>query len=223
MCGRYQLVAEMGEVGKYFQAVIAVDLPPRYNIAPGQLAPIVRQAHDGGFEVALLRWGLIPFWAKDSKIGYSLINARCETVTSKPSFREAFKRRRCLVPASGFYEWKDRAGQKYPHLIQLPEDALFALAGLWERWQDKQTGESVESFAILTCAANQVVAQLHDRMPVIIERKDFPAWFDLGNPNAADILKPFPAERMRVMPVNRKLNSGRIDDPSVLTPDDDPQ
>jgi putative SOS response-associated peptidase YedK len=223
MCGRYQLIAEMGEVGQYFQAAIAVDLPPRYNIAPGQLAPVVRQARDGGFEVALLRWGLIPYWAKDAKIGYNLINARCETVTSKPAFREAFQRRRCLAPASGFYEWKDRAGQKYPHLIQLPEDALFALAGLWERWHDKQTGELIESFTILTCAANRVVAQLHDRMPVIIERKDFAAWFDLDNAHAADLLRPFPPERMRVIPVSRRLNSGRIDDPSLLIPDDEPQ
>jgi putative SOS response-associated peptidase YedK len=221
MCGRYQLVADIGEIGKYFQAAIAVDLPPRYNIAPGQLAPIVRQASDGGFEVVMLRWGLIPFWAKDSKIGYSLINARCETASSKPSFRDAFKRRRCLVPATGFYEWQKRAGQKYPHLIQLPEDALFALAGLWEHWQDKETGEVIESFTILTCAANRIVAQLHDRMPVIIERKDFAVWFDLQNTNAGALLKPFPPERMRIEPVSRKLNSGRVDDPSVLTPDVD--
>jgi putative SOS response-associated peptidase YedK len=212
------LVAASGSVAEYFQVLGELDSTPRYNVAPGQEAPVIRAARGGGIEVVNLRWGLIPYWAKDEKMGYKLVNARCETLEEKAAFREAFRRRRCLVPATGFYEWQERAGLKYPHLFELPNDAVFAFAGLWERWRSP-AGETIETFTIITTPANEAVARLHDRMPAILDRGDFGAWLDLANPNAAALLRPYPSELMAVRPVSRRLNDGKLDDPSVLEPD----
>jgi putative SOS response-associated peptidase YedK len=214
------LVAGSRSVADYFHALGELDPAPRYNVAPGQMAPVIRAAREGGVEVALLRWGLVPYWAKDESMAYKLINARSESIADKPAFREAFRRRRCLVPATGFYEWQERAGLKYPHLIELPNDAIFAFAGLWERWRSPQSDEVIETFTIITTAANETVARLHDRMPAILDRADFAAWLDLGNPDAAALLRPYPAELMTLRPVSRRLNNGRVDDSSVLDPDD---
>ena len=157
-------------------------------------------------EIALMRWGLIPYWAKDAKIGYSTINAKAETVATAPAFREAFKRRRCLVPADAFYEWqKLDPKHKQPFAIALASREPYGFAGLWERWKDRD-GEWLETFSIITTDPNQVVAPLHNRMPVIIERKDYARWLGGGDPTQPplDLLRPFPAEQMIAWKVERR-------------------
>jgi putative SOS response-associated peptidase YedK len=168
MCGRFALFASGEEVAQRFQLSETPLFDPRYNIAPTQTVPAVR-AGDGGRYLSLLRWGLIPSWSSDPKIAYKLTNARSETAASKPSFRSAFKQRRCLIPASAFYEWqKVSAKIKQPYCIRPRDGGLFAFAGLWERWNDP-AGETVESCTILTTEANELMRPLHDRMPVILD------------------------------------------------------
>jgi len=195
-----------------------LDLKPRYNVAPSQKVPIVRLDKDGNRELAMLRWGLIPFWAKDDRIGYKTINARAETVATAPSFRAAFKKRRCLVPASGFYEWKKfEDGSKQPYLIQMRDGAPFSFAGLWERWDKAEA--PVETFTIITGEPNSLVAELHDRMPVILDPDDYEAWLaaaDTAIPQA--MLQPFPAQLMTAFPVSKRVNSPKNDDPDIMTP-----
>jgi len=193
------------------------ELRPRYNIAPTQDVPVVRQGPQGGRELAPLRWGLIPAWAKDAEIGTRLINAKAETVAEKPSFRAAFKRRRCLVPADGFYEWQVTKEGKQPWLIGLTDGAPFAMAGLWERWEngDALAGEApvIESFTIITCPPNELTGRIYNRMPVILDASDHEAW--LTSPDTAiplALLQPYPAERMAAFPVTRRVNSPRHDD-----------
>ena len=158
-----------------------------YNVAPQTFQPVVRLNRDTGQrEIVLMRWGLIPYWSKDAKIGYSTINAKAETVATAPAFREAFKRRRCLVPADAFYEWqKLDPKHKQPFAIALASREPYGFAGLWERWKDPQTREWLETFSIITTDPNQVVAPLHNRMPVIIERKDYARWLGSGDSGAA--------------------------------------
>src|SRR5262249_8129107 len=153
------------------------ELRPRYNVAPSQLVPVVRLGADGGRQLELLRWGLVPSWAKDEKIGYSLINARSETVAEKPSFRSAFKQRRCLVLESGFYGWAPRDGKKQPWLFGLQGAEPFAFAGLWERWE-KGEGDPLETCTIITTEANDTVRPVHNRMPVILPHDSLAAWLD---------------------------------------------
>src|SRR6185295_17988739 len=149
----------------------------RFNIAPTQQAPVVRTAKDGTREVALLRWGLVPFWAKDLKVGTQMINARGETVAEKPAFRHALQQRRCIVPATGFFEWRGEPGRKQAFAITVPERPLFGFAGLWERWKPKDgAGEAVDTFTIVTTDANASVAPIHDRMPVILPEAAYDEW-----------------------------------------------
>jgi putative SOS response-associated peptidase YedK len=189
---------------------------PRYNIAPTQTVAAVRSAESGdGRELSLVKWGLIPSWAKDAKIGNSLINARADTVATKPSFRSAFKKRRCLIPADGFYEWKAIPGQKVkqPYLIGIRDAPAFAFAGLWERWSAPD-GQKVDSCSIITTDANELMAQVHNRMPVILDSADYDRWLDRNRQDpqdVADLLKPFPAERMQLTPVSTLVNSPRND------------
>lgn len=188
---------------------------PRYNAAPTQRMPVVR-VFDGKRELVLLRWGLIPSWAKDPKIGNSLINARGETVHEKPAFRSAFKARRCLVPADGFYEWRKLSGgSKQPYRITMADSSPFAFAGLWERWD--KGDEPLETFTIITTTANVLVAPIHDRMPVILDPADYDAWLesqDTTIPMA--LLQPYPAKRMSAYPVSTRVNSPRNDDAAVI-------
>ena len=188
---------------------------PRYNVAPTQAMPVVRMV-DGKRELALLRWGLIPSWAKDPKIGNSLINARGETVHEKPAFRSAFKARRCLVPADGFYEWRKLpGGGKQPYRITMADGSPFAFAGLWERWDKGE--EPLETFTIITTSANELVAPIHDRMPVILDPADYDAW--LESPDTAipiALIQPYPAKRMSAYPVSTRVNSPRNDDAAVI-------
>ena len=192
------------------------NLPPRYNVAPTQNVPIVRRPKDtDGRELVLARWGLIPSWAKDTKIGYRTINARAETVAEKPSFREAFKRRRCLVVADGFYEWqKQPGGKKQPYFISAASDGPLAFAGLWETWKDPE-GDRVESCTIIVTEANDLLRPIHDRMPVILQPGDFDPWLDAPPQDAQTMLKPFAGD-MTLYPVSSRVNNVRNDDPSCI-------
>jgi putative SOS response-associated peptidase YedK len=192
-------------------------LTPRYNIAPTQVVPVVRIGAQGEHrEVALMKWGLIPSWAKDAKIGNRMINARAETAVEKPAFRGAFKKRRCLVPADGFYEWmKAENGRKIPHLIRRRDGKPLAFAGLWETWHDQSAQQPIETFTILTTRANEVVRPIHDRMPVIVSPCDYETWLDVHEQDAeklAEILKPAPAAELVAFPVSSRVNSPANDD-----------
>lgn len=211
MCGRYQLKTEAGRLAELFHAlhVEGADLlVPRYNIAPGAPVMIVRDTPTGR-RIEHVRWGLVPGWADDPKIGYKMINARSETAAQKPSFRGAMKYRRCIVPVSGFYEWKKiDAKTKLPHHISLTDADVFGLAGLWERWQDP-AGNELETCAILTCAPNELMADIHDRMPCILPAEHYDAWLDQGQQDqhqAVSLLRSFPAEKMRAWPVSTYVN-----------------
>ena len=215
MCSRYFLDADGNVIAYTFDVPVHERIGPRYNIAPTQEAPVVRAGEDGRREVAMLRWGLVPFWAKDPKMGAKLINARSETVAEKPSFRNAFRKRRCLVPASGFFEWTGEAGHKVPHAITLAGRELFAFAGLYEHWKSPE-GEARETFTILTTGANHAMSAIHDRMPVILAVADYDSWL-LGPPEDAQaLLKPSPDDEIRSRTVSRALNNPRNDSPELL-------
>src|SRR5439155_15824792 len=168
---------------------------PRYNVAPTQFIPLVRPAADRpGREVATAKWGLVPSWAEDPGIGSRMINARSETVATKPAFRSAFKKRRCLVPATGFYEWEKVGAKKLPHLFTVSDGRPFALAGLWESWH--RDGEELESFTIVTTEANELLAKYHDRMPVIVHPNDYDLWLRGAPQEVGAVLQPYPTDRM---------------------------
>jgi len=222
MCGRYthlltwrQIVELYGLLDPAGEPPVAPnDFVPRYNIAPTQKAPVVREP-DGKRECVMLRWGLIPFWAKDVKIAYKTINARAETVATAPSYRAAFKARRCLVPTSGFYEWQKTPGGKQPYLIGFEDGRPFSFAGLWESWKDQASGETVESYTIITCPSNEVAARIHNRMPVIVDPSDFDRWLGASEP-PAELLRPHPAAGMTAYPVGKAVNSPGKDMPSLI-------
>ncbi len=224
MCGRYALNVQAKILEEQFRAICRVELGPRYNVAPSQPVAIVRDTPTER-EVRLVRWGLVPSWAKDIKVGYRMINARSETAGTNGAFKHALRRRRCLVPVSGFYEWKklepEKArGKKLPHYIRVAGAEVFALAGLWEHWQDP-AGNELESCTILTCAPNELMADLHDRMPVIVGPGDYDRWLDPSaqDPaNIADLLRPFPADRMEAWPVGQAVGNVRNDGPGLVEP-----
>jgi putative SOS response-associated peptidase YedK len=221
MCGRFTLSTPAAAVASFFDlSDVPACLAPRYNIAPTQAVAVVRYGA-GGRTLALVRWGLIPPWAKDAKIGNSLINARGETVAAKPAFRSAFRRRRCLLPADGFLEWAKAGPRKQPYHFRRPDAGPFALAGLWERWQPPGGAEPVETCTVLTTAANELVAPFHDRMPVILAPADFARWLDPGYDRAEGLkplLKPYPAEALVAVAVNPLVNSPKNDRPECLHP-----
>jgi putative SOS response-associated peptidase YedK len=222
MCGRFALIADTEQVATLFEVDDVANIPaavPRYNIAPTQPVLAVRLNENGRREITFFRWGLIPSWSKDISIGSRLINARAETVTDKPSFRNAFKRRRCLIPADGFFEWQKSNGKKQPMYIHAADGRPFALAGLWEVWQDPQ-GSTLQSCTILTTAPNELMSTIHDRMPAIIEQEDFGAWLDPGpNPDdALHLLRPYPAAMMAAYPVSTAVNSPSNDTPECIQP-----
>ncbi len=191
-----------------------------YNVAPQTFQPVVRLNRDSGLrEIALMRWGLIPYWSKDAKIGYSTINAKAETVATAPAFRDAFRRRRCLVPADAFYEWqKLDPKHKQPFAIALASREPYGFAGLWERWKDPTTHQWLETFTIITTDPNAVVAPLHNRMPVILARKDYARWLDKSTPEQPplDLLRPFPAEQMTAWKVDKAVGNVRNDTAHLL-------
>jgi len=197
-------------------------LAPSYNIAPQSLQPVVRLSSETGErELTIMRWGLIPFFAKDAKIAYSTINARAETVVTSPVFREPMKRRRCLVPADLFWEWKKiDAKTKQPYAIALQDDSLFAFAGLWDTWKDKATGQAIDSYTIITTDPNELMEPLHNRMPVILQRPDYQRWLAPAEPSQLpiDLLKPFPAEQMKAWKVGSAVGNVRNNSPELLIP-----
>jgi putative SOS response-associated peptidase YedK len=217
MCGRYTLKSNPQSVATLCNLPAIPELVARYNISPTQLVPVVRTGA-AGRELAMLRWGLIPHWAKDPKIAFTLINARAETAAEKPAFRTAFKRRRCLLPADGFYEWKKVGKQKLPLHIRRTDETPFAFAGLWESWKPAE-GDPVETCTILTTTSNEVVAPLHERMPVILPPEHFDAWLKPGDADAEAFLPlmvPFPASEMVAVPANPITNSPKFDGPECL-------
>lgn len=226
MCGRFALLTPghdlLTQFGVTETAVDASMIAPRYNIAPTQPVVVVRASTSSVTdqrELAFLLWGLIPSWAKDPKIGSRLINARSETVAEKPSFRAAFKRRRCLVLADGFYEWQKLKGKKQPTFIQMADKRPFALAGLWETWHSPDGGE-LDTCTILTTTPNELMAPIHNRMPVILEPEDYDTWLYPGNQPkiALHLLRSFPSEKMAAYPVSTWVNSPAHDDAQCIVP-----
>lgn len=193
---------------------------PRYNLAPTETVTAVLQRDDGRF-VERIKWGLIPSWAKKATEGARMINARAETVASSPAFRSSFARRRCIVPADGFYEWDRAGGTKQPYLLRPPEDGVLAMAGLWSVWKDPSTGLWVPSAAVITTAANDAVAQIHDRMPVLLPRDAWARWLDPGVPDPSELLGllvPAPDDVLAMIPVSKLVNNVRNDTPDLVIP-----
>lgn len=222
MCGRYGLSHTRSEIEDFFQVEIPEEYAPRYNIAPTQPVLIVRENRHKpkGREAAHVVWGLIPPWAEDIKIGQKMINARCETAADKPSFRNALKRRRCVVPISGFYEWKGAPGHKQPYYITAADGQPLALGGLWEVWSGPN-GEEIESCTILTTSANQTLRSLHDRMPVIIPQNSIPTWLDTLNEDVrtlGPLLQPRPDSEIKLAPVSPLVNSYKNEGRQLIEP-----
>jgi putative SOS response-associated peptidase YedK len=221
MCGRFTLATPEQDLVVQFNLPEIPDLQPRYNIAPTQPVAAVRlPTAEGDRELVMLHWGLIPFWAKDPGIGSRMINARAETAADKPAFRAAFRRRRCLVPADGFYEWQKQNGSKQPFYIRLQNGRPFAFAGLWERWQDEEGGV-IESCTLLTTRPNELIQPLHNRMPVILHPHNYAVWLD---PEVEDIdvlrrlLDPYPPSEMVAYAVSRYVNAPRNEGPDCIAP-----
>jgi putative SOS response-associated peptidase YedK len=217
MCSRYSLTSSPEVVRALFSHHNEAVFPPRYNIAPTQPVLIVRLDPRDRREIVLVRWGLIPSWAKDpSKVG-TLLNARAETAAEKPAFRGAFRHRRCLIPADGFYEWTGPAGRKRPFLVRALQGGPFAMAGLWEHWLGGD-GSELETMAILTVPANAAVSRIHDRMPAILPLEAFGAWLDVKGVQAneaAKMLMPAPEDRLELVEVSPKINNSRNEGPGV--------
>ncbi len=220
MCSRYSLTSPPEAVRAYFRYDNEAVFPPRYNIAPSQPVAIVRNTPAGAREMALVRWGLIPSWVKDPRAFKLMINARGETAADKPSFRGAMRHRRCLVPTDGFYEWTGAPGAKRPFLVRPRGGAPMALAGLWEHFLGAD-GSEIETMAILTVAANQTMAALHDRMPAILAPEQFDAWLDCRSGSSrevSELLLPAPEGLLELVEVSRKLNNPRNEGPEVQEP-----
>lgn len=221
MCGRYSLTVTPDELYRLFGIDDKLNLQPRFNVAPTQAAPVVRKT-GGKKNMDMLRWGLIPPWSKDASIASKLINARGETVAEKPSFRSAYESRRCLVPVDGFYEWRTEGGKKQPFRIGFREGKPFAFAGLWESWTVpeglKDTGDTVETFTIVTTNANPKLVPIHHRMPVIVDPTDYELWLEGGSDEANAVIKPFSQDDMAFYRVSTRVNNARNDDEACVEP-----
>jgi len=223
MCGRYVSPAEADIERVWHIGGRSNPNPFRqlFNAAPTMRLPVYRVHPEHGREVVPLHWGLIPSWAKDASISSRMINARAETVAEKPAFRAAFRRRRCLVPMMGFYEWQKIGGRKIPHFVHLLNAELFAAAGLYEYWPGKDGTEPIESYTIITTDANEMMARIHGRMPAILAEEDHAAWLDPANESTDSLrklLRPYPAEAMRAYPIGARVNNVRNDGPELLDP-----
>ena len=220
MCGRFTLWLQFGDLVKAFpEFEFTEELSPRYNIAPSQ--PVAVVPNDGSRRVRLFQWGLVPFWAKDPKIGYRLINARAETLAEKPAFRAAYRRRRCLILADGFYEWRTEPGRrlKAPFYVRLASGEPFAFAGLWEVWRPDDT--PLYSCVIITTDSNALLTPIHDRMPVILPRDAYELWLSPHEMRPRDLvhlLRPYPSEEMVAYPVSRTVNDPTVDVPACIEP-----
>jgi len=223
MCGRYAIYGPVSRANRDTIEFLGEEVAfhPTFNAAPTQNLPVFRVSPEHGRELTLLRWGLVPSWAKDPAIGARMINARAETVSEKPAFRAAFRRRRCLVPMSGFYEWQRTAGRKVPHFVRLRDAEIFATAGLYEYWSGRDGATAIDSYTILTTTANELMRAVHDRMPVILLERDYDAWLDPKNEKLealSALLTPFPSERMRTFAVSPRVNNTRNDGPELVEP-----
>ena len=219
MCGRFIQCTAGDRLTERFHLPAVPELTPRYNIAPSQPVGAIRIASGGSREWVVLRWGLIPAWAPEPRIAYSTINARAETAADKPAYRQAFRRRRCLIPADGFYEWRKLGNRKQPYCIAPADGNPFAFAGLWERWE--RDGQVLESGTILVTQANALIAALHDRMPVILDPADEARWLDpaVTDPAALrPLLVPCPPERLRLWPVSPAVNRPGAEGPDLMAP-----
>lgn len=216
MCGRYTLITNIDRIAEAFGVAPTLEAQPRYNIAPTQ--EIVTIVNNGNPHLSLLRWGLIPAWAKDESIGSRMINARAETLAEKPSFRNLLRSRRCLVVADGFYEWQGEGKNKTPMYITLQDGQPFAFAGLWDRWKDPD-GQEIHSCTIITTEPNELMAPIHNRMPAILRPKAYEDWL---NPQLRDdnvlthLLKPYPSELMTARAVSKLVNNPRNDSAALL-------
>ena len=220
MCGRFSQSLAGDAIAEAFQLAEVPDWQPRYNIAPTQTIPAIVATAKGDRHFKPFRWGLIPSWSKDPAIGAKMINARSETVAEKPSFRSAFKQHRCLILANGFYEWCKQSGKKQPFYFRLSDGSPFAFAGLWERWQAPE-GDVLETCTILTTEANPLVAQVHERMPVILPTDCYEQWLDPAFQQSEPLqalLRPYDAERMSTYPVSLSVNSPWNDAPECTVP-----
>ncbi|MDY0883856.1 SOS response-associated peptidase [Dongia soli] len=225
MCGRFKLTTPPDALEALFEIRCTLNLAPRYNIAPTQEAPVIGLGQEGRRELRLFRWGLVPAWAKDTKMAGSMINARSETVHEKPAFRQAFAKRRCLIPVDGFYEWQKPGEQeaerlgKIPVLLTLPNQQCFAFAGLWEGWKNPD-GTILRSFTIITTTAIPDLQQLHHRMPVILPPQAYTAWLDPSTSEAflRDLLQPYEVQPITQTPVGNAVSSVRNDDARCVEP-----
>jgi len=224
MCGRARLSSDVSEIKIAFGIPPERPTPniaPSWNVAPTDPLPVVRyDAKDRQRSLDVMRWGLVPFWAKDIKVGFANINAKAEGIETKPAFREAFRQRRCLLPVDNFYEWAKTPSGKQPYAIALKGDGLMALAGLWETWRSP-AGERVRSFAIITTEPNEVCARLHNRMPVVLQPEAWPVWLgeepaDLTQLKA--LLAPYPTDQMTAWPVSARVGSVKNNDPGLIEP-----
>jgi putative SOS response-associated peptidase YedK len=218
MCGRYTITITEDElIARYM-----IEEPtnryhqPRFNVAPTQNVPVILN-EDGMLKLDAFRWGLVPFWAKDLKIGYSMINARADTVAEKPAFKNAFKQRRCLIPVDGFYEWKKIGADKQPYRIVLKDERIFSMAGLWETWNSPE-GEKIYSCTIITTDPNELMVDIHDRMPMILSRQDEQKWLDKEQSveDLKSMLQPFPVEEMKAYPVSKAVGNVKNQGPELI-------
>ena len=224
MCGRVVQKTPMSEIRVLFETVNPLpNGAPTYNGAPTDTLPVVRLDRDGRRSLDLLRWGLVPWWAKDIKMGARCINAMAETVATKPAFRDTFARgQRCIVPVDGFYEWQKTTTGKQPYAIVSADGLPLAMAGLWERWKDRASGDTVQTFTIITTVPNELCNAIHDRMPVILPREKWATWLGEHETSMDElrwmILRPYPAERMCAYPVDPRVGNVRNNDAALLDP-----
>ncbi|WP_162532443.1 SOS response-associated peptidase [Candidatus Scalindua japonica] len=216
MCGRFVFV-DIGAIFSKFRITITEDIikeiTPRYNIAPSQYIPVIYQNKEQEYKMEMMKWGLVPFWAKNQKTASRMINARAETITTKPSFKHILKTKRCLVPASGFYEWKKIDNKKVPYYIELKNNNSFSFAGLYDIWKDS-VGNELKTFTIITTDANNTIKPIHDRMPAILHKEVEGQWLNvkIQNPESIiQLLKPFPADNMKTYVVSNEVNNPRND------------
>ncbi|MEO5766314.1 MAG: SOS response-associated peptidase [Casimicrobiaceae bacterium] len=217
MCGRYELHTHPAAIALAFGLLEAPALTPRYNVAPMQQVPVIRQRADATRECVDMRWGLVPRWAKDPSIGAKMINARAETIAEKPSFRTSFRHHRCLIPADGFYEWRVTAHGKQPMHVARRDGAPFGFAGLFERWLAAD-GAVLDTCTILTTTANELLRPIHARMPVIVAPEHYARWLDAANPEVTDLFVPFPSDALAWHPVSTRVNAVRNDDATLIVP-----
>lgn len=219
MCGRYAFFSPAEAVKRVFALEGLPALEPRYNVAPTQDVPAVRMGEEGARRFAMLHWGLVPKWAKERAIGNRMINARSETLAEKPSFRDALKKRRCLVLADGWYEWQVAPGGKQPWFIRRKDAQPFAFAGLWERWKDPADGSMLESCTIVTTRASESIRKIHERMPVVLDAADWDRWLDTAfsdSEKLVELLVPCDPQSLEAWPVSREVNAPRNQGPGLI-------